>query len=164
LGTLKRHDDPLSNYGASAMPTISPKDIHFAGERAAHFRRRQAIVNGVPSEHALMERISFVAGMMRPTKDSDWWIIGTVVDLVADGELLVYFNPTTKAVKVQRPPQPEVITPTRQTSAFPHALTNRGVGASQAYRYFYEGKEYSPDEAAKIVKQRGTIGWRWEPK
>jgi hypothetical protein len=141
---------------------MSPNDIHFAGERAAHFRRRRAIVNGVPSEHALMERISFMTGLVRPTKDPDWWIIGLVIDGVTDSELLVYFNPTTKAVKVQRPSEPEFQPP--QPSTFPHALTNRGVSASQAYRYFFDGREYSPDEAARLVKERGTVGWRWEPK
>ena len=146
------------------MPTISTQDVHAAGERAAHFRRRLAIVNGAPSVAALMEQITFVASRERPTRDPEWWIIGTVVDLVADGELLVYFNTSTKAVKVQRPTEPDVTGPAKQPSTFPHALTNKGVGASQAYRYFFEGKEYSPDEAGKLVKRQGTHGWRWEPK
>ena len=111
-----------------------------------------------------MEQITFVASRERPTRDPDWWIIGTVVDLVADGELLVYFDPTTKAVKVQRPTDPEVTTSSKQPSTFPHALTNKGVGASAAFRYFFEGKEYSPEEAGKLVKRQGTHGWRWEPK
>jgi hypothetical protein len=71
------------------MPSISPKDIHVAGERAAHFRRRLAIVNGVPNEHALMERIEFMAGVARPTKDPEWWTIGLVIDGGTDSELLV---------------------------------------------------------------------------
>jgi hypothetical protein len=146
------------------MPTISARDIHAAGERAAHFRRRLAIVNGAPSVAALMEQITFVASRERPTRDPEWWIIGLVVDLVADGELPVYFNPATKAVKVQRPPEPDVTAPAKQPSIFPHALTNMGVGASAAFRYFYEGQEYSPDEAGKLVKRQGTHGWRWEPK
>jgi hypothetical protein len=146
------------------MPIISPQDIRFAGERAAHFRRRQAIVNGVPSEHALMERIEFVAGAARPTKDSDWWIIGLVIDGVTESELLVYFNPTTKAVKVQRPPLPEDDAVSKEPSTFPYALSNKGVGASLGYRYFFDGKEYSPDDAVRLVKERGTVGWRWEPR
>jgi hypothetical protein len=150
--------------GASAMSTISSKDIHFAGERAAHFRRRQAIVNGVPSEHALMERIEFVAGAARPTKDPEWWIIGLVIDGVTDSELLVYYNPASKAVKVQRPSVPEEETARKEPSTFPYALSNKGVGASLGYRYFFEGKEYSPDEAASLVKERGPVGWRWERK
>jgi hypothetical protein len=145
------------------MPSISPKEIHIAGERATHFRRRQAIIDGAPSEHALMERIEFMAGVARPTKDPEWWVIGLVFDGVTDSELVVYYNPATKAVKVQRPSEPEPRVST-QPSTFPHALTNKGVGASQAYRYFYEGKEYSPDEAGKLIKERGTTGWRWEPK
>jgi hypothetical protein len=146
------------------MSTISPQDVHFAGERAAHFRRRQAIVNGAPSEHALMERIEFMAGVVRPTKDPEWWIIGLVIDGVTDSELLVYYNPTTKAVKVQRPSGSEEATPKKEPSTFPYALSNKGVGASLGYRYFFEGVEYSADDAARLVKERGTVGWRWEPK
>jgi hypothetical protein len=146
------------------MSTISPRDIHFAGERAAHFRRRLAIVAGSPSVASLMEQIAFVGTKERPTKDPAWWIIGMVVDLVADAELLVYFNPATKAVKLQRPPVPEAPLPSKQMSTFPHALTNKGVGASQAYRYFHEGKEYSADEAGRLVKLQGTSGWTWVPK
>jgi hypothetical protein len=146
------------------MSTISPQDIHFAGERAAHFRRRLAIVAGAPSVASLMESIAFVATRERQTKDPDWWIIGMIVDLVADAELLVYFSPATKAVKVQRPPVPEVAIPNTKTSTFPHALTNKGVGASQAYRYFHEGKEYSADEAGNLVTLQGASGWSWVPK
>jgi hypothetical protein len=146
------------------MSTISNEAIQSAGERAAHFRRRLAIVNGAPSVAALMEQIEFVASRERPTKDPSWWIVGMVVDRVADAELLIYFNPATKAVKVQRPPEPVKTVPEKQPSRFPHALTNKGVGASHPYRYFYEGKEYSADEAGQRVKQQGTHGWRWEPR
>jgi hypothetical protein len=154
----------MFKLGASAMPAISPQDVHFAGERAAHFRRRQAILNGAPSVRALMERIEFMAGVVRPTKDPEWWIIGLVIDGVTDSELLVYYNPMTKAVKVQRPSLPEDDTARKEPSTFPYALSNKGVGASLGYRYFFEGKEYSPDEAARLVKERGTVGWRWAPK
>jgi hypothetical protein len=43
-------------------------------------------------------------------------------------------------------------------------LSNKGVGASLGYRYLFEGKESAPDDAVRIVKGRGTVGWTWEPK
>ena len=84
--------------------------------------------------------------------------------LPAFWENLSDFNPTTKKLKVQRPAGETPRQPAKEPSVFPHALTNKGVGVSPAYRYFYEGKEYSPDEAGKLVKQQGTQGWRWEPR
>jgi hypothetical protein len=28
----------------------------------------------------------------------------------------------------------------------------------------FKGKESAPDDAVRIVKERGTVGWTWEPK
>jgi hypothetical protein len=101
------------------LQTFPTQDVHLAGERAAHFRRRLAISIGAPSVTALVEQITFVATRERPTKDPEWWVIGMVVDLITGGELLVYFNPTSKAVKVQRPPEIEDIPPTKTTIGVP---------------------------------------------
>jgi hypothetical protein len=67
-------------------------------------------------------------------------------------------NSTTKAVKVQRPSVPEGATATKEPSPFPYALSNNWIGASLGYRYYFDGKEYSSDEAGQLVKQRGTVG------
>lgn len=151
----------------SDLPSSFPfENVAAACERAACYRRQVAIDAGAPARN-VAERIDVVAdGAIRPDRADGWYRIGTVYDGVVNQELRVVWHPETDRVRVGRPVVP-ALEPKRR-SGMPALSFNvygaRDYRADPNFRYFLNGREYTPAEALRIVRERDSVaGWTWEP-
>lgn len=140
--------------------------IAAACERAARYRRHVAIEAGVPAGN-LAERIDVLPDRATPVLGSDdWYRVGTVHDGVVNQCLMVLWHPETDRVRVGRPV--DSASEPKRGSGMPALSYNvygaRDYRAAPNFRYFLDGREYTPAEALRIVKERdGVAGWTWRP-
>lgn len=145
-------------------------DVRAVLRRAQHFRASHWL--------ELDNRFVIEAGILVAVGDSPlpmrmpsgWIEVGRVADSWAGPDwLAVHWHEASDRLRVQTPrpwcSKPEVDPPP------PLFLTNAGgvssepliARAHQGYRYWYEGQEYSPAEAERLVLQLGSVeGWTWE--
>lgn len=146
--------------------SIPFEKIVAACERTARYRGHVAIEAGAPAGN-LAERIDVLPDRATPVVGSDgWYRVGTVHDGVVNQCLWVLWHPETDRVRVGQPlelsPEPE------RVFSMPALSFNyygaRNYRASPNYRYFLNGREYTPAEAVRIATERTSVaGWTWEP-
>jgi len=147
------------------MPTITASQIDAVRARAFAYRRQVAIAAGEPAGN-LAERIDVLPDRVTPVLGSDgWFFVGTVHDHVVNQELRVLWQPATNRARIGRPvepsPEPEYVSSMPALSF--HYYGVRDYRADPDYRYFLDGREYTPEETARIVSERNSVtGWTWE--
>ena len=100
------------------MPEPPPAQTHAALERAARHRRARAVDHPGPtrfSEAALRERVVALPCRPRPATDG-WWLVGRVLDGVADNEFLVWLHAPSDRVRLKERivPPPDTAPPPRR--------------------------------------------------
>ena len=143
------------------MPRTTEQCIADALERAARYRRMQA-----PPEwqgrRNLDEVISWQHRWQPVALADGWWEIGAVHDtLTPFGEPLdVFWHPQTDAVKVQRP-RPVPPPPPPPVPPPPLRQTVNAWYAEPGFVYAYQGRDYTPEQAAALASRTGVGGWTW---
>lgn len=142
---------------------IFPEQLHAACERAATYRRQLAIEASHPSGN-LQERIDIIPVFREEPVGDGWLYAGSVVDDVAGVSLAVWWHPKTDRVKVDRPPE-RTESPRPQPDIGPpiwwSMWAQRGH-ARDGFIYTLDGRDYSPQEGARLVtERRSDDGWAW---
>lgn len=147
------------------MPTITASHIDAVRARAVAYRYQAAIAAGAPAGN-LAERIDIIPHHSPISIRGDGWcVVGMVHDSIVNQSLRVLWHPETDRVRVGRPiapaPEPE------RGSGMP-ALSFSLYGAPDYwadpdYRYFLDGREYTPADSVRIATERNSAaGWTWE--
>lgn len=95
-----------------------------------------------------------------------WWAIGSVCDAHTGltWRMPIHWEPATDRVGIGRIPPPSASFPDPE----PRPITMDGnyhLHVAAGWRYWFEGREYTADEAQAILCQsgvRGHAGWTWE--
>jgi hypothetical protein len=146
---------------------ISGRDIQVACHIATQYRQQIAIESGEPAGN-IAERISFtVYREARPTDRAGWVEVGLVFDNVAGDSLKVFLNVATNAVQVERPSEANIpVAPVPQHPALIYNIYGpKHYEADPRFRYFFEGQEYTAEQAERIAGERRSVhGWTWKLK
>jgi hypothetical protein len=149
------------------MEPISPRDIQTACHQAVQQRRQAAIDAGAPEGNLGERIIALPFARVYPTRQPNWFRVGTVYDDVIEEEWSVYWNSQTGDVQLE-PSSTIDHYPVRQpkTPALLYSIYGpKHYIADPNFRFFLGGQEYSPEEAEIIASERkSTAGWTWRPR
>ena len=142
---------------------MTSEELRRACERAARYRRQIAREEGRPPGN-LPEVIDIVpAYRVERIYPGGWVHAGYVTDADLSLMLEVRVHRDTGRVRVESPRAVEedpVIDPVPALSC--ELYGPKVFRASPRYRYWFEGVEYSPEEAERMATARGSAeGWRW---
>ena len=93
-----------------------------------------------------------------------WWAIGSVCDAHSgiSWQMTVHWQPSTDRVRID--PIPPIPPPPPIPACRPLSTDGNGrVRVDDGWRYWYQGKAYTAEEARQIlsVRRASTDGWSW---
>ena len=147
------------------MLMATQEQIRRACERAARYRRDIAIELGEHPTNVNKRIASDPFPELKASGIPHWFRVGTVVDAVVGKDLLVQWNPETDEVKVDQPDEEVVVeeAPEQSDSPVTWSVLGQKYELASGYRYYSNGKEYSPSSAKRMINRKRSLdGWTWE--
>lgn len=143
-------------------------DIQRVMDRVVRHRAKRWSTMGSPSSVEADMLVTIGASPLPMQMPGGWILIGTMCDPYSSPTWVkVWWNELTDDVKMERPPEPRPI-PTREIPPIHYGpaggvSTQPNVAVAQpGWVFIFEGREYSPAEAERMVTQLGSLdGWTW---